>query len=34
LILEGRVAASPAFEAWARAPGQGGYDEAAGSGDS
>lgn len=28
LILDGRVSASPAFEAWARAPGQGGYDEA------
>jgi alkylhydroperoxidase/carboxymuconolactone decarboxylase family protein YurZ len=32
LILDGRVAASPAFEAWAHAPGQGGYDEALGAG--
>ncbi len=32
LILAGRVAPSPAFDAWARAPGQGGYDEAVGSG--
>ena len=33
LILDGRVSASPAFEAWARAPGQGGFDEASGGGD-
>lgn len=30
LILAGRVSPSPAFDAWARAPGQGGYDEAVG----
>ncbi len=28
LILDGRVTPSPSFDAWARAPGQGGYDEA------
>ncbi len=32
LILDGRVSASPTFEAWARVPGQGGYDEASGTG--
>ncbi len=30
LIREGRVQASPAFAAWARMSGQGGYDEASG----
>lgn len=30
LIREGQVQASPAFEAWARMDGQGGYDEASG----
>jgi len=30
LILAGLVSPSPAFDAWARAPGQGGYDEASG----
>ncbi|MDP6690480.1 MAG: carboxymuconolactone decarboxylase family protein [Alphaproteobacteria bacterium] len=34
LILDGRVAPSPAFDTWARAPGQGGFDEASGSGNS
>jgi alkylhydroperoxidase/carboxymuconolactone decarboxylase family protein YurZ len=29
LIVAGRVAASPGFDAWARMTGQGGYDEAA-----
>ncbi len=28
LILDGKVSPSPAFDAWARTPGQGGYDEA------
>ena len=32
LIREGRVRPSPAFAAWARMQGQGGYDEAAGKG--
>jgi hypothetical protein len=30
LIREGQVQASPAFAAWARMSGQGGYDEASG----
>ncbi|MBT5266881.1 MAG: hypothetical protein HOL85_18735 [Rhodospirillaceae bacterium] len=30
LILDEKVTASPSFQAWAHAPGQGGYDEAVG----